>query len=85
MDIQAKKQELCLSSERLVLKEKQELEMKIKEEIEKLEEEFSGNGRVLIRTSGTEPLVRVMIEGENQEYIKRKAESLAKLIEEKLK
>lgn len=35
MDIQAKKQELCLSSERLVLKEKQELEMKIKEEIEK--------------------------------------------------
>ena len=42
----------------------------IKEEIKKLEEEFSGNGRVLIRTSGTEPLVRVMIEGENQEYIK---------------
>lgn len=35
MDIQAKKQELCLSSERLVLKEKQEIEMKIKEEIEK--------------------------------------------------
>ncbi len=57
----------------------------IKAEIEKLEEEFSGNGRVLIRTSGTEPLVRVMIEGENQEYIKQKAEHLAKLIEEKLK
>lgn len=57
----------------------------IKEEIEKLEAEFSGNGRVLIRTSGTEPLVRVMIEGENQEYIMKKAESLAKLIEEKLK
>ncbi len=56
----------------------------IKEEIEKLEQEFSGNGRVLIRTSGTEPLVRVMIEGENQEYIKQKAEQLAKLIEEKL-
>lgn len=35
MDIQAKKQELYLSSERLVLKEKQELEIKIKEEIEK--------------------------------------------------
>ena len=56
----------------------------IKEEIKKLEEEFSGNGRVLIRTSGTEPLVRVMIEGENQEYIKAKAEKLAKLIEKKL-
>ena len=56
----------------------------IKEEIKKLEEEFSGNGRVLIRTSGTEALVRVMIEGENQEYIKAKAEKLAKLIEKKL-
>ena len=35
----------------------------IKKAIEKLEKEFSGNGRVLIRPSGTEPLVRVMIEG----------------------
>ena len=57
----------------------------IKSAIEKVEKEFSGNGRVLIRPSGTEPLVRVMIEGENQEYIMKKAESLAKLIEEKLK
>lgn len=56
----------------------------IKSEIEKLEKEFSGNGRVLIRTSGTEPLVRVMIEGENQEYIKEKAEKLAELITKKL-
>ena len=57
----------------------------IKSEIEKLEKEFSGNGRVLIRPSGTEPLVRVMIEGEDQGYIKTKAEALAKLIEQKLK
>ncbi len=56
----------------------------IQETIKKLEEEFSGNGRVLIRPSGTEPLVRVMIEGENQEYIKKKAEELATLIENKL-
>ena len=56
----------------------------IKAEIEKLENEFSGNGRVLIRASGTEPLIRVMIEGENQEYIREKAEKLAKLIEKKL-
>ena len=53
-------------------------------EIEKLEKEFSGNGRVLIRASGTEPLVRVMIEGENQEYITEKAKDLANLIEERL-
>ena len=57
----------------------------IQNEIEKLEKEFSGNGRVLIRPSGTEPLIRVMIEGENQGYIKTKAEALAKLIEQKLK
>lgn len=56
----------------------------IKQAIEALENEFSGNGRVLIRASGTEPLIRVMIEGENQEYIKEKATKLAKLIEEKL-
>ncbi len=56
----------------------------IKAEIEKLEKEFSGNGRVLIRASGTEPLIRVMIEGENQEYIKEKATNLAGLIERKL-
>ena len=56
----------------------------IKNAIDELEKEFSGNGRVLIRASGTEPLIRVMIEGENQEYIKEKATKLAKLIEEKL-
>ena len=55
----------------------------IKSMIEKLENEFSGNGRVLIRPSGTEPLVRVMIEGENQEYITKRARELADLIERK--
>ena len=64
--------------------EKAKESIKSMKEIEKLEKEFAGNGRVLIRPSGTEPLIRVMIEGENQEYIKEKAERLAKLIEEKL-
>ena len=57
----------------------------IKEKIEKLEKEFAGNGRVLIRASGTEPLVRVMIEGDDQEYITKKAKELAEFISEKLK
>ena len=57
----------------------------IQEAIEKLEKEFAGNGRVLIRPSGTEPLVRVMIEGEDQEYITKKAKEIADLIEKKLK
>lgn len=57
----------------------------IKKAIERLESEFSGNGRVLIRPSGTEPLVRVMIEGQDKEYITQKAQQLADLIESKLK
>ena len=56
----------------------------INSEIQKIEAEFSGNGRVLIRPSGTEPLVRVMIEGKDINIITERAEKLAKLIEEKL-
>ncbi|MGN1116152.1 MAG: phosphoglucosamine mutase, partial [Candidatus Ornithomonoglobus sp.] len=54
----------------------------IAEECKKLEEEFAGEGRVLIRPSGTEPLVRVMIEGKNQAVLEEKATKLARLIEE---
>ena len=53
----------------------------IKAEIEKLESKFSGEGRVLIRPSGTEPIVRVMIEGRDQSVLKEEAERLARLIE----
>lgn len=49
-----------------------------------LEDEFHGEGRVLIRPSGTEPLVRVMIEGKDQEYINSRAVELARVIEERL-
>ena len=56
----------------------------IKEAIEALNQKFSGDGRVLIRTSGTEPLVRVMIEGKDLKTMKEEAVKLAQLIEEKL-
>lgn len=48
--------------------------------IGELEAKFAGEGRVLIRPSGTEPLVRVMIEGKNQEEIDADAHALAELI-----
>lgn len=52
-------------------------------EIKNIEEALHGCGRVLIRPSGTEPLVRVMLEGENQEEIDKMAHDLAKLIADK--
>lgn len=56
----------------------------IAEACKALEEEFAGEGRVLIRPSGTEPLVRVMIEGKNKKYIAKKAKELADMIEKAL-
>lgn len=53
-------------------------------EIKKIEEALHGAGRVLIRPSGTEPLVRVMLEGEDQEEIDKMAHGLADLILSKI-
>lgn len=52
----------------------------IAEAIAELEKKFNGEGRVLIRPSGTEPLVRVMIEGKDQKVIEDEARKLADLI-----
>ncbi len=52
----------------------------IAEAIAELEKKFAGEGRVLIRPSGTEPLVRVMIEGKDQKVIDEEAHKLAELI-----
>lgn len=53
----------------------------IADAIDSLTKKFAGEGRVLIRPSGTEPLVRVMIEGRDQNRIQEEAEKLAALIE----
>ncbi|AWZ47519.1 phosphoglucosamine mutase [Clostridiaceae bacterium 14S0207] len=55
----------------------------IAEEIKKIEAKFHGNGRVLIRPSGTEPLVRVMLEGKDKKELTEIAEGLGEMIEEK--
>lgn len=52
----------------------------IADAITELEKKFDGEGRVLIRPSGTEPLVRVMIEGKEQAVIDEEAHKLAELI-----
>ncbi|NLO83265.1 MAG: phosphoglucosamine mutase [Clostridiales bacterium] len=56
----------------------------IMEEIKRIEEMFNHEGRVLIRPSGTEPLIRVMIEGAEQREIEECAARLARLIEQRL-
>ena len=53
------------------------------ERIDEVEKKLEGIGRVLIRPSGTEPLIRVMLEGENTEELQRDAEYIAALIIEK--
>jgi phosphoglucosamine mutase len=53
----------------------------IAEAIERVNAKFAGEGRVLIRPSGTEPLVRVMIEGKDQKLIEKEAKDLAELIQ----
>ncbi len=71
-----------------VAEEKKELYLDdevIRNKIEEIENHFDGSGRVLIRPSGTEPLIRVMIEGENQAELETYAHELAKLIEDRLK
>lgn len=49
-----------------------------------LEASYQGTGRVLVRASGTEPLIRVMIEGEDSHRIGEDAAKLADLIKERL-
>ncbi len=53
----------------------------IADAIAQLDKKFAGEGRVLIRPSGTEPLVRVMIEGKDQKMIDTEAKKLAELIQ----
>jgi len=50
--------------------------------ITEAEEKFKNRGRVLIRPSGTENLVRVMIEGEDKNEINESAEKIARVIKE---
>ena len=56
----------------------------IADEIVRIEKEMDGKGRVLIRPSGTEPLVRVMLEGKDQDHIHELALGLAAIIKEKI-
>lgn len=51
-------------------------------QVERVTTELAGRGRVLLRKSGTEPLVRVMVEGENKAEVLRHAQALAAVVEQ---
>ena len=68
-----------------VAKEKLESSVKIKEAILESEKELAGSGRVLLRASGTESLVRVMVEANDLELAQKVADLLAQLVRSELK
>ena len=56
----------------------------IKDEIKKISNILGNRGRILVRVSGTEPLVRVMLEGEDYQEISVLAEEAASVVRERL-
>ena len=55
---------------------------KVKSAIAQAEQQLSNKGRVLIRKSGTEPLIRVMVEGSNQSQVQQLAEKIADAVKQ---
>lgn len=52
----------------------------VREASARVTEQMAGRGRVLLRKSGTEPLVRVMVEGDDEELVRSYADELAKVV-----
>jgi phosphoglucosamine mutase len=52
----------------------------IQQAVKTVEQELGGKGRVLLRRSGTEPVIRIMVEGEIEEHVKQLAEHLANIL-----
>lgn len=74
----------CLKNVKVFDKHRVTGNPRISETIEKVEEEMGGEGRVLVRPSGTEPLVRVMVEAKTEEQCEQYAKRIAEVVEKEL-
>ena len=54
----------------------------VKRAVASAEKDLAGSGRVLLRPSGTEPVIRVMVEGRSQAKVRRWAEAIASAVEQ---
>lgn len=70
---------------RVADKSKYDNNERIKNTIDEGEALLGDSGRIVVRPSGTEPLIRVMVEGEQEDLINKVADNVAKVIEEELK
>jgi len=61
-----------------------DLSQSVLDEVDRVSAELGDSGRVLVRPSGTEPVVRVLAEVENAEYAERMCASIAALVEREL-
>lgn len=66
-------------------KNKNPLELtEVKQEIDKISNKISATGRVLVRTSGTEPLIRVMVEAQEKDVAEENVNHLVNFIQERI-
>ena len=75
--------DLKLNDDLIFDEEKFKDDSSVIEVIDKIEKDLGDNGRILIRPSGTENLIRVMIEGLDEEDITKKAKEAAFVIKKK--
>ena len=79
-----KKYPQSLINVRVTDKYRVEENIHVQEIMTKVETEMNGEGRILVRPSGTEPLVRVMVEAATDADAERYAQSIADVVEEKM-
>jgi phosphoglucosamine mutase len=75
----------CMVNVRLQRRGTFVMSAEIEQEVKRVEQKLNGTGRVLLRPSGTEPLVRVMVEGQEADIVESLAYSLAESVEGLLK